>query len=89
MKKSRKTLPLEKISNGNYNNIAGNIAGDLQQKGVGKCADGKLRKDADLLEFRRLFNNIQDKNSIYACLLVLQESAYSVERLSLDLQEEK
>lgn len=39
MKKSRKTLPLEKISNGNYNNIAGNIAGDLQQKGVGKCAE--------------------------------------------------
>ena len=39
MKKSRKTLPLEKISNGNYNNIAGNIAGDLQQEGVGKCAD--------------------------------------------------
>ena len=39
MKKSRKTLPLQKISNGNYNNVAGNIAGEPQQEGVGKCAE--------------------------------------------------
>lgn len=45
MKESRKNLPLEKISNGNYNNVAGNIAGGLQQEGVGKCTDADIRKE--------------------------------------------
>ena len=83
-----KTLPLVNFGKKNYNNDAGNNVGEPQREGVGKCVDGKLRKDADLLEFRRLFNNIQDKDSIFACLLVLQESAYNVERLSSDFQEE-
>ena len=65
MKKSRKTLPLEKISNGNYNNVAGNnIAGEPQRKWVGKCTD------ADIRELNKLIENLNLKHRLQLSLLI-------------------
>ena len=66
MKKSRKTLPLEKNSNGNYNNVAGNIAGGLQREGVGKCTDAELLNQ----EILKIFQNLQPKKQEeFICLV--------------------
>ena len=66
MKESRKTLPLVKISHGNYNNVAGNIAGEPQQEGVGKCTDAELLNQ----EILKIFQNLQPKKQEeFICLV--------------------
>ena len=72
-------------------NICGSMA-DRHDSGPGiiRCGDMPLhiKHSSDLVEFRKLRDQITDREIIFAHLLVLQDTAYTVKHLGEDCQEE-
>ena len=59
-----KTLPLVNFGKKNYNNDAGNNAGEPQQEGVGECTD------AEILELNKLAKKLNSKHRLQISLLL-------------------
>lgn len=72
-------------------NICGSMA-DRHDSGPGiiRCGDvpQDIKRSSDLVEFRKLRDQITNREIIFSQLLVLRDIAYTVRRLGEDCQEE-
>lgn len=71
-----KTLPLVNFGKKNYNNNAGNNAGEPQRKGVGKCTDAEQNMVLNIAKRIEVLTDEQFEQLIYLISFLQEQESF-------------